>query len=84
MWILGRTDGSAHAVKSQIGYEPSPEDINLEGLDLSEETVASMLEVDPALWREDIASIKEFYARFGDKLPKEMKKQLTALEARLD
>ncbi|HWP52171.1 MAG TPA: phosphoenolpyruvate carboxykinase (GTP) [Clostridia bacterium] len=83
MWILGRADGSANGVESPIGYEPTPEDLNLEDLDLSPETVASLLAVDPELWREDIASIKEFYARFGDKLPEEMKKQLAALEARL-
>ena len=83
MWILGRADGSAHGVKTPIGYEPTPEDLNLEGLNLSEETVASLLAVDPKLWREDIASVKEFYARFGGKLPEEMKEQLAALEARL-
>ncbi len=83
MWILGRADRTAHAEKSAIGYMPSPEDINLEGLDLSSETVASLLDVDPALWREDTASVKEFYAKFGDRLPEEMKGQLAALEARL-
>lgn len=83
MWILGRADGSAHAVESPIGYEPAPQDINLKNLDLSEEIVSDLLKVDPELWKEDIISIKEFYAKFGDKLPKEMKKQLAELEKRL-
>ncbi len=83
MWILGRADGTAHAEKSAIGYMPAAEDINIEGLDLSDETIASLLDVDPALWREDAASVKEFYAKFGDKLPEEMKRQLAALETRL-
>lgn len=84
MWILGRADGSAKAVETPLGYEPTADDLDLEGLDISKETVNALLDVDPALWREDIASIKEFYAKFGDKLPAEMEKQLAALEERLN
>ncbi|PWM21576.1 MAG: phosphoenolpyruvate carboxykinase (GTP) [Oscillospiraceae bacterium] len=83
MWILGRADGSAHAVETAIGYEPSPEDINLDGLDFSKEQLAEILAVDPALWREDMESVEQFYAKFGDKLPKELRNQLNALKQRL-
>ena len=83
MWILSRAAGTAHAEKSAIGYMPKPEDLNLEGLDLPNEAVEALLSVDPALWREDVASVKAFYAKFGDRLPEEMKSQLAALEARL-
>ncbi|MEG2174827.1 MAG: phosphoenolpyruvate carboxykinase (GTP), partial [Oscillospiraceae bacterium] len=84
MWILGRAAGTADAVDCPIGYEPRPEDINIEGLDdVTVETVRELLNVDPALWKEDIESIKTFYKKFGDRLPKELEKQLAALEERL-
>jgi GTP-dependent phosphoenolpyruvate carboxykinase len=34
-------------------------------------------------WKNELAMIKELYAKFGDKLPAALVKQLEALEARL-
>jgi phosphoenolpyruvate carboxykinase (GTP) len=39
--------------------------------------------VDKESWREDLDSIKEFYAKIGDKLPQEMKDELAKLEKNL-
>ncbi len=87
MWILARCEGTADAVETPIGYEPKPEDINIEGLDISLETIKDLLSVDKESWMEDITregtGIEAFYAKFGSKLPAEMRKQLEALKARL-
>ena len=87
MWILARCEGKADAVETPIGYEPKPEDINIEGLDISVDTIKELLSVDKASWMDDITregtGIEAFYAKFGDKLPAEMRKQLDALKARL-
>ena len=84
MWILARCEGKADAVETPIGYEPKPEDINIEGLkDITLDTIKGLLDVDVDLWKADAASIEEFYAKFGSKLPAEMKHQLEALKARL-
>ena len=85
-WIIERAEGKADAVETAIGYEPKPEDINVEGLEsegITTETIKNLLSVDKEYWNEDVKGIKEFYAKFGDKLPEEMKKQLAALEERL-
>ena len=85
-WIIERAEGKADAVETAIGYEPKPEDINVEGLEsegITTETIKNLLSVDKEYWKEDVKGIKEFYAKFGDKLPEEMKKQLAALEERL-
>ena len=84
MWILGRCDGSAEAVETPIGYEPRPCDIEREGLDLSEETVAELLSVDKELWRQEACGISEFYKKFGDKLPKELSEELETLKKNLE
>ena len=84
MWILGRCDGSAEAVETPIGYEPRPCDIEREGLDLSEETVAELLSVDKELWRQEADGISEFYKKFGDKLPNELSEELETLKKNLE
>ena len=83
MWILGRCDGEADAVETQIGYEPRPEDIETEGLDIDTDTIADLLKVDPELWKEEAKGIREFYAKFGDRLPQELLDELGGLESRL-
>ena len=88
MWILARCEGTVDAVKTPIGYEPNPEDINIEGLEgITLDTIKDLLSVDVASWEDDIyrpgTGIEAFYAKFGDKLPAEMKKQLFNLKVRL-
>ncbi len=84
MWILGRCDGTAEAVETPIGFEPRPCDIEREGLDLSEETVASLLSVDKKLWQKEAEDITEFYKKFGDRLPKELSAELETLKKNLE
>ena len=83
-WIIDRCEGDVDAVETAIGYEPKPEDINVEGLDgITTETIADLLSVDNNLWLEETKGIEEFYAKFGEKLPKELACELDALKARL-
>lgn len=85
-WIIERCDGNADAVETAIGYEPKAEDINIEGLEadgITTEVVADLLSVDIDLWKEEAEGIHEFYAKFGDRLPKELNDELANLEARL-
>ncbi|MBQ8163771.1 MAG: phosphoenolpyruvate carboxykinase (GTP) [Clostridia bacterium] len=83
MWILARCEGKVDARKTEIGYIPYAKDINVEGLDISDETLNDLLSVDKASWKEDIENIKAFYAQIGDRVPAELKAQLAALEERL-
>ncbi|RGX56300.1 phosphoenolpyruvate carboxykinase (GTP) [Anaerotruncus sp. AF02-27] len=84
-WIIDRVEGKAEAVETPIGYEPKPEDIDITGLDgITTDTVAGLLTVDKDLWKEEVKGIKEFYAKFGDKLPKELETELEKLEANLE
>ena len=83
-WIVNRCKGTADAVETAIGYEPKPEDIDVEGLDVTLETVKDLLSVDKDLWKEEVKGIHEFYGKFGDKLPEELKHQLSVLEENLN
>ncbi len=83
LWILARCEGKVDAIETPIGYVPNYKDINIDGLDISEDTMKDLLSVDTASWLEDIENIKEFYAMIGDRVPAELKEELAALEARL-
>ena len=82
-WILDRCEGKADANETAIGYVPNAEDIDLTGLDFDIETLKGILEVDNDLWKAEIGGIEEFYAKFGDKLPAELVKELETLKANL-
>ena len=82
-WMLKRCEGTVGAKETAIGYVPEVDDINLEGLDFSKEALEGILNVDKDLWRAEVPGIKEFYAKFGDKLPAKLQAELDTLEAKL-
>lgn len=83
-WILKRCEETVDADETAIGYVPKPEDINLEGCSVDKETLKGLLNVDTETWKKEAEGIKEFYKKFGDKLPKELEEELEALESRLN
>ena len=83
LWILDRVEGKVEAKETAIGYVPYVDDINIEDLSVSRETLADLLAVDIASWKLDIENIKEFYTLVGDRVPSELYSELEALEKRL-
>ncbi len=83
LWILARCEGKVDADLTPIGYVPKAEDINVEGLDVTVDTVKELLTVDRDAWLADVENVKEFYAQIGDRVPAELKAELAALEERL-
>jgi phosphoenolpyruvate carboxykinase (GTP) len=84
-WIFGRLAGNAAAIESPLGLLPPVGDdgINVTGLDVSEADMTELLSVDTQGWKDSLAQVKDYYARFGDRLPGELSAQLAALESRL-
>ncbi len=83
-WILDRCEDKVDAVETEIGFVPNKEDLQLDGLDLSDEVVDELLSIDIDAWKEDVKNQREFFAQFGDKLPKEIKNSMDELEAKLN
>ena len=79
LWMLDRCEGKVGAKETPIGYVPEIDDLDMEGLDISKETLADLLNVDKDIWKDEAAGIEEFYKKFGDRLPAELKKQLDEL-----
>lgn len=82
-WIVERTNGSGKAEKTAIGYLPTKGAIDTSGLDISSADMDELLTVKKDEWLAEIDSIRKHYVNYGEKLPKELVKQLDALEERL-
>lgn len=83
-WVCERCDGKGAAVETPIGYLPTIDAIDRSGLDsVTDEDMKTLLTVDNNEWLSEVKSIREHYASYGPKLPKELLNQLDALEARL-
>jgi phosphoenolpyruvate carboxykinase (GTP) len=82
-WVLERVEGTTEAAETPIGYVPTPDGIDLSGLDLGTETMVELLDVDPAAWKHEVGLIRDHFAIFGDRLPAAMTEQLDMLEQQL-
>lgn len=82
-WIFERVSGEGKAVRTPIGYMPTPDAIDTEGLDVSEADMAELLKVNRDEWLSEVESIRQHYAGYGERLPNELHEQLDALEKRL-
>ncbi len=84
-WIFRRCEGRARAIETEIGLVPPVGEggIDIDGLYVTPETMAKLLEIDVEGWKEQLPQMREHYAKFGDKLPAELRAQLEELEKRL-
>jgi phosphoenolpyruvate carboxykinase (GTP) len=84
-WVFERVSGKGEAQKTPIGYMPTVDAIDINGLeDVSKEDMEELFKVDKEQWLNEVASIREHYAKYGDRLPAELFKQLDELEKRLN
>jgi len=79
-WMLDRIHNRVEAKETQVGRMPNISDLYLDGLDISNDTMEKLFEIKPEEWKKEIAGIEEFYAQFGERLPKELLKHLAELK----
>jgi phosphoenolpyruvate carboxykinase (GTP) len=79
-WIFGRCSGEEDAVRTPVGFLPAPGAIDTTGLGISDETMATLLGVDPADWIPEARAIEDHYARFGARLPATLAAQLAEMK----
>ena len=82
-WILDRCRGEADAVKTPIGYVPTPESLDLTGLDISRDTLNKLFAVNRDDWHQETDGIASFFQTLGNRLPRVLWDQLESLRLRL-
>jgi len=82
-WVVERIEGTADAVETPVGRVPTPESLDVEDLDVSQDDLRAALAVDAQEWRDELPSINAWFEMFGDKLPAVLWTELDGLRARL-
>ncbi len=83
-WIADRCDERASAVETPIGYLPTPEALNLEGLSLEQETLRTLLSVNTQAWSEELSAIDTYLKEFGDRVPGELQRELQSIQSQFE
>ncbi len=82
-WIIDRCTGSADAVETPIGYVPTPDSLNLDGINFPESTIKELLQVDKAAWTEELESSWMFFKTLGEQFPDILWEELSKLMDRI-
>jgi phosphoenolpyruvate carboxykinase (GTP) len=82
-WIFRRLEGEAEAVETPIGMVPAEGSLDVSGLDISSAALEQLTSVDEEAVKAELPQVREHLARFGDKLPAQIREQLERLEQRL-
>ena len=82
-WVLQRCDGRGEARRSAIGWIPTEGAISRDGLGLTDATMQELLRVDNLEWLEAVDAQREWFLKFGDKVPAELLAERDALHTRV-
>ncbi len=82
-WILERVEGRGDAEESPVGFVPRRKALTLDGLKISHEAIEELLRVNPEDWEDDLADSKQFFQKFGNRLPEEIREEHEKLSRRL-
>jgi phosphoenolpyruvate carboxykinase (GTP) len=82
-WVIERVEGIGKAVQTAIGSVPSKDALDLKGLKISDAELTELLSVKNDEWKKEIPGIREHFAQFGKRLPKELNEELDELQKRL-
>jgi phosphoenolpyruvate carboxykinase (GTP) len=81
-WILERVEGHGAAEETPIGYVPAKNGLTLDGMKISNEALDELLRVNPADWETEMEDSKQFLAKFGGRLPREIREEQEKLARR--
>lgn len=72
-WIIDRCEDRVGARETAVGFLPEHADIDTNDLDVSEETMQSLLSVDIGQWQQEMTSIGEYFETYGERLPETLR-----------
>jgi len=78
-WIVDRVKGRVGAQETPIGLVPHQKDLDLEGLNISQEGLDKLFEVSPGPWQEELQDIGKFLSQFDKHIPSEIWQEYKSL-----
>lgn len=83
-WVVERIEGDAEAEESPIGFVPTQESLDTEGLNITEEELEDSITVNVDEWKTELADIDKWFENFGGSLPESIQAQLDELHRRVE
>ncbi|MEI7479313.1 MAG: phosphoenolpyruvate carboxykinase (GTP) [Actinomycetes bacterium] len=83
-WVFKRVTGDGEAIETPIGFIPTKDAINVDGLQVTSEDMDTLLAVNADDWRSEVPLIREHFAQFGDRIPAALVAAVDDLERRLN
>ena len=68
-WIIARCEGRIGANDTPLGWIPQYQDIDWTDLDFSPSDFAAVTHIDKTAWKHELAGVKEWFEKLGDKIP---------------
>ncbi|MBI4565497.1 MAG: phosphoenolpyruvate carboxykinase (GTP) [Planctomycetes bacterium] len=82
-WIRDRVQGRGEAVETPIGFVPAAGSLELDGLDVTPAALGPLLSVEQEPWKDEVRNVKEYFAKFGSRLPAALAAEVEELSQRL-
>jgi phosphoenolpyruvate carboxykinase (GTP) len=83
LWVIERVKGQGKATETPVGFVPTRDALNLEGLSLQSADLDTLLSVDRDEWAAEIPEIRAFFEKFGDRCPPALHESLDTLSQQL-
>ena len=68
-WIIERCEGRLGALETPIGYLPFADDIDVDGIDVSDNDLLTLTSIDTLQWLAEMDAIGEYLESYGERLP---------------
>jgi phosphoenolpyruvate carboxykinase (GTP) len=83
LWLMRLRDGEVTGTRTPVGIIPTKEELELDGVDITPGDLDTILTIDTARWRQEMANREEHLAQF-DGLPEEIWEAHRRVAAALD
>lgn len=81
-WIFERLDGKNNFEDKPYGRIPAKNSLDISGLKLGEKDIDKLFDISKEAGISEALELREYFKKFGDKLPKELTKELDDLQER--
>ena len=79
-WMIGRVEGTAGAIETPIGLQPTEDDINLGGVGLGEDARSLLFGFDRAGWQSEFEGIRTYLHDYGPRMPPPLLQEQARIE----
>src|SRR3546814_2573663 len=80
--MIGRVKGEAGAIDTPIGALPRPEDLDLAGVELTDEAREKLFGFERGAWSGEFEGIGEYLAGYGARMPEALQAEQRRIAAR--